>query len=171
MELITGTWWALRKALFWVKEHQRPFKSAFCFLCYKNTRLWLSAVTVLHWVDFGVQRKYVNSDAFYLEVKRFTWRFYLEEKPWPGCRMVTKPRGGREDWANRHLSEHRCLGLCWERDQMQGTWAPRWCLLVDFSGTGKAERREDSSTSINRNILLVSLHCYTSIALRRQCRI
>lgn len=141
MELITGTWWVLRKALFWVKEHQKSFKSAFWFLCYKNTRLWLSAVIVLHWVDFGVQRKYVNSVEF-----------YLEEKAWPGCRTGRKPPGGRGDWTNRRLSEWQCLGL-FSRLGKRPDITHLSSSLVSSSGffrNRKAERREDSCRYSNR---------------------
>lgn len=73
-----------------------------CFLCYENMRFWLSTVIVLHWVDFCVQRKYVNNSA----------KFYQEEKPWSGCRMGTKPPGGRGEWTIQQLSEWQYLGFC-----------------------------------------------------------
>lgn len=136
-----------------------------CFLWYKNMRFWLSAVILLHWVDFCVQRKYVNNSA----------EFYLEEKPWSDCRMGTKPLGGRGDWTIQQLSEWQCLGLCsWlgERPDVRHLSSS----LVSFYWVfQELEKQREGKSPVDlvtdRSILLASFNCYTSIALRRQCMI
>lgn len=45
-----------------MKEYQKPLKVLFGFKYAKITRLWLSAVIVLHLVDPSVEQKYVYSE-------------------------------------------------------------------------------------------------------------
>lgn len=137
-----------------------------CFLWYKNMRFWLSAVIVLHWVDFCVQRKYVNNSA----------EFYLEEKPCSGCRMGTKPPGGRGDWTMQQLSEWQCLGLCsWLGKRLGKCKAPELLAGIFYWVFQELEKQREGKSPADlvtdQSILLASLNCYTSIALRRQCMI